>query len=75
MGERRCRKHEPEWRSDNLLDQLAGKVRCKNCGMDGCLSNGQRRFGRPRRVIWFRRAFDRTTPTQQQQETGNGERE
>lgn len=56
---KRCRKHEPEWRSDNLLDQLAGKVRCKNCGMLGSYSNGQRKFGRPRRVIWFRHEWRR----------------
>jgi hypothetical protein len=51
----RCRKHEPEPRTGgNLLDDLAGRVRCKNCGRLGAYSNGQRKFGRPRRIIWFR---------------------
>lgn len=50
----RCQKHQPEPRSDNPLDLIAGLVRCKNCGMEGRFSNGRREIGKPRRVIWFR---------------------
>ena len=51
----RCPKHEPEARKGGtLLDYLAGRVQCKNCGRLGAYSNGQRKFGRPRRIIWFR---------------------
>jgi hypothetical protein len=59
MGEakhtpRRCAKHVPEC----VTDGLRVSVRCANCGMTGSYSNGQRKFGRPRRIIWHRRAFD-----------------
>ena len=50
----RC-KHEPEEQS--AIDAFFGRAfRCKNCGMEGMYSNGQRKIGRPRRIIWLRRA-------------------
>lgn len=50
----RCPKHEPvPLANGNLIDQLAGRVECAKCGMRGQYSNGQRRFGLPRRIIWF----------------------
>ena len=59
---RKCRKHDPE-PDGGLLEQIRGDVRCRNCGMEGRYSNGQRKFGRPRRVIWFtRRALERPIP-------------
>lgn len=50
----RCRKHVPE-----STDAWRGMVRCSSCGMEGQYSNGNRRVGRPRRIIWFRRDFRR----------------
>jgi hypothetical protein len=47
---KRCAKHEPE-----TTDALRGYVRCQKCGMEGILSNGRPKLGRPRRIIWFRR--------------------
>lgn len=47
----RCRRHEPE-----IANAFRRLVRCKSCGMEGSLSNGQRTFGRPRRIIWHRSA-------------------
>lgn len=57
---RRCRKHEPE-PSGELIEQLRGDVICKNCGAKGMYSRGSRKFGRPRRVIWFRDWFAANT--------------
>ena len=51
-----CRKHKPvPLEGGNILDQLAGRVQCENCGMRGQYSRGRRAIGRPPRVIWFRR--------------------
>ena len=49
-----CNRHEPVPFSDNPLDRLAGYVKCANCGIKGQYSNGRRKAGRSRKVIWFR---------------------
>lgn len=48
-----CRKHDPEPTGD-WMRQAQGHVVCKLCGREGRRSNGQRRYGRPARIIWFR---------------------
>lgn len=53
---KRCPKHEPI-PPLGLIERLRGDVMCAKCGMRGAYSNGQRKFGRPRRIIWFRRSF------------------
>ncbi len=67
----RCRKHEPvPLPNGNLIDQLAGKVVCANCGLRGQYSNGRRKFGRPPRVIWWHWYHERQAATLKQ---GEGE--
>ena len=38
-----------------LVAPVTSWVRCANCGLIGTPTLGQRRAGRPRRIIWFRR--------------------
>lgn len=49
---KRCPKHEPVPRG-GVLDRLGGAVKCANCGRYGSWSNGQRKYGRPRKVKWY----------------------
>lgn len=58
-----CPKHDPKpvivgdterEREVILLSRWHRFMRCARCGMFGMLSNGNRRFGRGPRVIWFR---------------------
>jgi hypothetical protein len=50
---RRCSKHEPKSHGDTL-QRLRGDVICAKCGREGMYSRGNRKWGRPPRVIWFR---------------------
>ena len=47
---RRCARHDPQPTGDGL-----GHVQCAKCGMQGLLSNGRPRAGRPQKIIWLRR--------------------
>jgi hypothetical protein len=55
--ERRCAKHDPQPSGDGL-----GHVRCSKCGMEGLLSNGRPRAGRPQKIIWLRRLYVEAEP-------------
>lgn len=50
---KRCPKHEPT-SVGNLIEQLRGDVVCTNCGRKGRRSNGDRKYGRPARILWER---------------------
>jgi hypothetical protein len=49
----RCAKHEPQ-----IIEGSWGRrVLCAKCGREGFVSRGQRKFGRPPRIVWFRPDF------------------
>jgi hypothetical protein len=49
----RCSKHEPK-SPDDVFRMLRGDVVCARCGRRGIKSRGNRKFGRPPRIIWLR---------------------
>lgn len=62
----RCPKHDPQPHGDTI-DHLRGRVICSRCGLEGLLSNGRPKFGRPRRIIWLRNRPLPAPPTPQVQ--------